>query len=44
MSNQEQHSASTPNSGDGKADAFAAVAIIALVVSAVVFWLKGMSS
>lgn len=42
MSNQEQHSGSTPNNGDGKADAFATVAIIALVVSVVVYWLKHM--
>jgi len=32
----------TPDQGDGKADAFAAVAIIALVVSAVAYWLKHM--
>jgi hypothetical protein len=42
MSNQEQHSASTSNSGDGAADAFAAIAIIALVVSTVVYWLHSM--
>jgi hypothetical protein len=28
--------------GDGKADAFAAVAIIAIVVTAVSYWLKHM--
>lgn len=43
MSNQQQQSDSISNQGDGKADAFAAVAIIALVVSAVVFWLKSMT-
>ena len=34
----------TQDSGDGKADAFAAIAIIALVVGAVVFWLHSMHS
>lgn len=38
---QDQNT-SDQNNGDGKADAFAAVAIIALVVSAVSFWLKSM--
>jgi hypothetical protein len=41
MSNQAQ-SDSISTQGDGKADAIAAIAIIALVVSAVVFWLKSM--
>ena len=34
---------SSKNSGDGKADAIAAIAIIAIVVSAVVFWLKSLA-
>ena len=34
---------STQDSGDGNADAIAAIAIIALVVSAVAFWLKSMA-
>lgn len=42
MSNQEQLSTSTSNSGDGMADAFSAIAVIALVVSAVVYWLSHM--
>ena len=42
MSNQEQHSVSTPNNGDGMADAFATVAIIVLVVSVAVYWLSHM--
>ncbi|HEY3699506.1 MAG TPA: methionine synthase [Spongiibacteraceae bacterium] len=33
---------SSQGDSDGKADALAAVAIIALVVGAVVFWLKSM--
>ena len=40
MSNNEQHSGSTPNKADEKADAIAAITIIVLVVSAVVYWLK----
>ena len=32
----------TQDSGDGCADAFAAIAIMALVIGAVVFWLHGM--
>lgn len=42
MSIQQQQSDSS-NHGDGKADAIASIAVIALVVSAVVFWLQGMA-
>jgi hypothetical protein len=40
-----QHEASHNNQadqGDGCADAFASIAIIALIVSAVAYWLHGM--
>ncbi len=32
----------TPDNGDAKADVIATIALIALVVSTVVFWLKSM--
>jgi len=42
MSQPEQHQEQNPSGGDGYADAFAAIAIIAIVVSTVVFWLKSL--
>ncbi|HQQ62667.1 MAG TPA: hypothetical protein PLF22_03750 [Pseudomonadales bacterium] len=38
-----QQSSNTETDKDGSADAFAAVAIIAVVVSTVVYWLHGMA-
>jgi hypothetical protein len=35
----QQPSTNTPDSGDGAADVMASLAIIALVVGAIVFWL-----
>jgi uncharacterized membrane protein YiaA len=42
MSNQEQNLSATSKSDDSMADAFAAIAIIALVVGTVVYWLHSM--
>ena len=44
MAQHEQNPTPVKDSGDGLADSFAAIAIIALVVGAVVFWLKSMHS
>lgn len=42
MAQHEQNPAPVEDSGDGAADSLAAIAIIALVVGAVTFWLKSM--
>lgn len=43
MANPQKNETGATRDEDGGADAFAAVAIIAVVVAAVCFWLKGMA-
>lgn len=42
MSQQQSSSSNQADHGDGSADAFATIAIIALIVTAVAYWLHGM--
>lgn len=37
-----QQNSANPHANDGKVDAIAAIAVIALVVTTLVFWLTGM--
>ena len=42
MSHPQQHDVTPAKNEDGFADAIAAIAVIAIVVSAVVFWLSSL--
>jgi hypothetical protein len=43
MANPQKNDCNTATEEDGCADAFAATAVIAVVVAAVCFWLNGMT-